>query len=86
MYTDQLYFARRDRSALDADKTFRPENKVPSNAPRFKASRTYCLNVFPEARTSEILCKTNAGTKSPLPAGGPRGRPAAASARASPIF
>ena len=24
------------------------------------------LNVFPEARTSEILCKPNAGTKSPV--------------------
>ena len=25
-----------------------------------KTSRTYCLNVSPEARTSEILCKPNA--------------------------
>ena len=29
-----------------------------------KASRTYCLNVSSEARTNEILCKPNAGTKS----------------------
>ena len=29
-----------------------------------RASKTRRLNVFPEARTSEILCKPNAGTKS----------------------
>ena len=29
-----------------------------------QASRKRCLNVFPEARSSEILCKPNAGTKS----------------------
>ena len=31
-----------------------------------KASKTRRLNDFPEARTSEILCKPNAGTKSPV--------------------
>ena len=31
-----------------------------------KASKTRRLNVSPESRTSEILCKSNAGTKSPV--------------------
>ena len=30
------------------------------------ASKTRCLNDSPEARTNEILCKPNAGTKSPV--------------------
>ena len=39
----------------------RQESLVPP-----KASKTGLLNVSPEARTSEILCKPNAGTKSPV--------------------
>ena len=31
-----------------------------------KASKTRRLNISPEARTSEILCKPNSGTKSPV--------------------
>ena len=53
--------AERARAGLGANRTVRPENKalVPS-----KASNTRRLNVPPEARTSEILCKSNAGSKS----------------------
>ena len=54
----------RNRSELDAERTVRPRNKAHSYPPRSKASITYCLNVFPEARTREILCKPNAGAKS----------------------
>ena len=51
----------RGRSGLDADRTVSLEKKPPSYPPRH---RKYCMNVSPEARTNEILCKPNVGTKS----------------------
>ena len=56
--------ARRSRAGLNANKTVRLENKsslVPS-----KASKKRRLNVSREARKSEIQCKPNAETKSPV--------------------
>ena len=46
---------RRGGAGQDADRTVRPGDKRPAYPPRHR--KTNVLNVSPEARTSEILCK-----------------------------